>query len=69
MRREARTNLPLGAEKDDPEFERAAAQSRADVAALDAAIQRAEATPYCPPFGPEQNQGGRPKTGSYFRPD
>jgi hypothetical protein len=49
LRGQAMTNLPLGAEKGDPDFERAVEQSKADVAAIDAAIKEAEETPYCPP--------------------
>ncbi len=49
MRARAATNLPLGAEKGDPEFEKAADQANANVQAIDDAIKQAEATPMCPP--------------------
>ncbi len=49
LRAQARTNLPLGAEKGDPEFDRAWEQANVNVKAIDDAIDQVEKAPYCPP--------------------
>ena len=49
LHRQALVNLPLGAEKGDPDFEEALQQRDINLSNIDAAIKQAEATPLCPP--------------------